>query len=161
MNVYEKNTVEFVTVGVEFCAFIEKANEKSFDTFVPVLQKLLPFLYLKATLVEKPIVLGEDELGTYVTEVDYENIRATIANILEDKDDFYNGHEPMSISECVADIYQDIKDFISNYKTGMEDVMNDAIEKCIDNFQTYWGGRLLEALSAIHKISYTELDELC
>ena len=39
--------------------------------------------------------------------------------------------------------------------------MNDAIEKCIDNFQTYWGGRLLEALSAIHKISYTELDELC
>ena len=67
----------------------------------------------------------------------------------------------MSISECVADIYQDIKDFISNYKTGMEDVMNDAIEKCIDNFQTYWGGRLLEALSAIHKISYTELDELC
>ena len=38
MNVYDKNTVEFVTVGVEFCAFIEKANEKSFETFVPVLQ---------------------------------------------------------------------------------------------------------------------------
>jgi hypothetical protein len=161
MNVYEKNTVEFVTVGVEFCAFIEKAGEKSFETFVPVLQKLLPFLYLKAAMVEKPIVLGEDELGTYVTEVDYETIRATIANILEDKDDFFNGQEPMSISECVADVYQDIKDFISNYKTGMEDVMNDAIEKCIDNFQTYWGGRLLEALNAIHKISYTETDELC
>ena len=51
---------------------IEKANEKSFETFVPVLQKLLPFLYLKAAMVETPIVLGEDELGTYVTEVDYE-----------------------------------------------------------------------------------------
>ena len=145
MNVYEKNTVEFVTVGVEFCAFIEKANEKSFDTFVPVLQKLLPFLYLKATMVEKPIVLGEDELGTYVTEVEYETIRATIASILEDKDDFYNGEESISISECVADVYQDIKDCISNYKTGQEDVMNDAIERCIDNFQTYWGGRLLDA----------------
>ena len=51
MNVYEKNTVEFVTVGVEFCAFVEKANEKTFDTFVPVLQKLLPFLYVKAAMV--------------------------------------------------------------------------------------------------------------
>ena len=100
MNVYDKNTVEFVTVGVEFCAFIEKANEKSFETFVPVLQKLLPFLYLKAAMVEKPIVLGEDELGTYVTEVDYETVRAAISGILEDKDDFYNGEESTSISEC-------------------------------------------------------------
>lgn len=161
MNVYDKNTVEFVTVGVEFCAFIEKASEKSFETFVPVLQKLLPFLYLKAAMVEKPIVLGEDELGTYVTEVDYETVRAAISGILEDKDDFYNGEESTSISECVADVYQDIKDFISNYKTGNEEVMNDAVERCIDNFQVYWGGRLLDALQAIHKNVYTELDELC
>ena len=161
MNVYEKNTVEFVTVGVEFCAFVEKASEKSFDTFVPVLQKLLPFLYLKAAMVEKPMPLGEDELGTFVTEVDYETIRVAMSNILEEKDDFYNGEESTSISECVADVYQDIKDCISNYKTGQEDVMNDAIERCIDNFQTYWGTRLLDALNAIHKISYTEIDELC
>ncbi len=160
MNVYEKNTVEFVTVSVEFCAFIEMTNEKTFDTFVPVLQKLLPFLYLKATMVEKPIVLGDDELGTYVTEVDYETIRAAIASVLEEKDDFYNGYESTSISECVADVYQDIKDFICNYKTGNEEVMNDAVEKCIDNFQIYWGSRLLDALQAIHKNVYTEIDEL-
>ena len=161
MSVYEKNTVEFVTVGVEFCAFLEKANEKTFDTFVPVLQKLLPFLYLKAAMVEKPIQIGEDELSAFVTEVDYEAIRVAISRILEEKDDFFNGAESTSISECVADVYQDIKDCVLNYKTGQEDVMNDAIEKCIDNFQTYWGARLLDALNAIHKISYTELDELC
>ena len=40
MNVYEKNTVEFVTVGVEFCAFVEKASEKTFDTFVPILHHI-------------------------------------------------------------------------------------------------------------------------
>ena len=125
-----------------------------------MLQKLLPFLYLKAAMVEKPIQIGEDELSAFVTEVDYEAIRVAISRILEEKDDFYNGAESTSISECVADVYQDIKDCISNYKTGQEDVMNDAIERCIDNFQVYWGARLLDALNAIHKISYTELEEL-
>lgn len=158
MNVYDKNTVEFITVGVEFCAFLEKANEKTFITFVPVLQKLLPFLYLKATMVEKPMVLGDDELSTFVTEMDYETIRKSISDILEEKDDFYNGQESTSISECVADVYQDIKDCISNYKLGKEDVMNDAVEKCLDNFQLYWGERLLDALQAIHKITYSEVD---
>jgi hypothetical protein len=161
MNVYDKNTVEFVTVGVEFCAFLEKSNEKTFDTFVPVLQKLLPLLYLKASMVEKPMIIGDEDLGVFVTEMDYEAIRLSIANILAEKDDFCNVREYASISEYIADIYQDIKDCISNYKTGREDIMNDAIECCIDNFEREWGVKLIDALQAIHVITYQEEDELC
>ena len=50
-NIYDKNIIEFVTVGVEFCSFIEQANETSRNAFTDTAIKILPLLYLKATLL--------------------------------------------------------------------------------------------------------------
>lgn len=158
MDIYAKNVVEFVTVGVEYCAFMERVQEKTYSTFVPVLQKLLPFLYLKASMVNKPISLCDDNLQTFVTEVDYEKIRATSAGILGQYDEEFTGEEVVSVSECLADVYQDMKDFLMNYKSGNEEVMNDAVFTVIENFELYWGKRLLQALSIVHKLTYIEPD---
>lgn len=158
MDVYAKNVVEFVTVGVEYCAFMERSNEKEFGTFVPVLQKLLPFLYLKAAMVNKPLSLCDNQLETFVTEVAYEKIRAQAARILGQYDEEFTGEEVVSVSECLTDIYQDMKDFLMNYKEGKEEVMNDAVFHVIENFELYWGKRLLQALSIIHKLAYIEPD---
>ena len=46
MDMYAKNTVEFVTVAVEYCVYLERAGEKGFENLVGVMQKLLPLLYL-------------------------------------------------------------------------------------------------------------------
>jgi hypothetical protein len=158
MDVYAKNVVEFVTVGVEYCAFMEKLNQKTYSTFVPVLQKLLPFLYLKASMVEKPVTLCCDTLETFVTEVDYENIRQGAATLLGQYDEEFTGEEVVSVSECLADVYQDMKDFLMNYKGGNEEVMNDAVYNVTDNFELFWGKRLLQALTIVHKITYIEPD---
>lgn len=158
MDVYAKNVVEFVTVGVEYCAFMERTNEKSYGTFVPVLQKLLPFLYLKASMVDKPITLCDDALENFVTEVDYETIRSAAARILGQYDEEFTGEEVVSVSECLADVYQDVKDFLMNYKQGKEEVMNDAIYNVVENFELYWGKRLLQALAIVHKLAYIEPD---
>ena len=45
-----------------------------------------------------------------------------------------------------------------NYKEGKEEVMNDAVFHVIENFELYWGKRLLQALSIIHKLAYIEPD---
>ena len=39
----------------------------------------------------------------------------------------------------MADIYQDIKDFLLLYQTGTEEVMNDAVWECRLNFENFLG----------------------
>jgi hypothetical protein len=51
--VYSKNVVEFVTVANEFCATIEKVNNFSAPENLQKLQKILPLLYLKASLLPR------------------------------------------------------------------------------------------------------------
>ncbi len=158
MDVYAKNVVEFVTVGVEYCAFLERAEEKNYSTFVPVLQKLLPFLYLKAAMVNKPLSVCDGQLEVFVNEVEYEKIRSGAAGILRQYDEEFTGEEVVSVSECLADVYQDMKDFLMNYKSGNEEVMNDAVFTVVENFELYWGKRLLQALAIVHKLTYIEPD---
>ena len=49
--IYERNTLEFVTVALEFCTFVETAGERELFDFMDKAVKLLPLLYLKATLL--------------------------------------------------------------------------------------------------------------
>ncbi len=58
------------------------------------------------------------------------------------------------LSDDLADIYQDVKDFLENFRMGVEEVMNDAIWECRVNFENYWGTKLLRASLNLHK-SYT------
>ena len=66
--VFSRNTVEFVTVAAEFCAYIERANEHTRKEFIETLLKLLPLLYLKALMLPEEGRLNEDDLEDFVTE---------------------------------------------------------------------------------------------
>jgi hypothetical protein len=63
-----------------------------------------------------------------------------------------------SISDNLADIYQDFKNFITLYNMGTEEIMNDAIWECQLNFEEFWGQKLLNALKAIHNVYYGDDD---
>jgi hypothetical protein len=107
-------------------------------------------------------------LSDYVTEENYDIIRNNIAYIMADKDDYLDvfvddmkySDEPilMTISENLADIYQDIKNFAYIYKQGVEDEMMSALELCNQNFRTDWGQKLVNVLRAIHEVKYTITD---
>ena len=45
--VYGHDVIEFTTVALQYCAFVENAPEKERTEFVDTLLKLLPLLYLK------------------------------------------------------------------------------------------------------------------
>ena len=51
--VYSRDVMELVTVAVEYCAFLEKTEERTRMDFVDTMMKLLPLLYLKAALLPK------------------------------------------------------------------------------------------------------------
>ena len=62
------------------------------------------------------------------------------------------------ISEDLADIYQDIKDFIFVFQLGLNETMNDALAICQENFALYWGQKLVNTLRALHDVKYAQAD---
>ena len=73
--IFDKNSIEFVTVAAEYCAFIERVRGAERKVFVDTALKILPLLYLKASLIPECEVIGEDDLEVFVTEDDYEMVR--------------------------------------------------------------------------------------
>ena len=164
--IFDRNVIEFVTVAAEFCKYMEQAEGTSRPTFVDTTLKILPLLYLKATLVPTCETMGEDLPEHYVTEETYEVLRMTLAGILGEKDDYLDvfvedmkySDQPITryISEDLADIYQDIKDFIFVFQLGLNETMHDALAICQENFRLYWGQKLVNTLRALHEARYAQ-----
>ena len=164
--IFDRNVIEFVTVAAEFCKYMEQAEGTRRPTFVDTTLKILPLLYLKATLLPTCETMGEDLPEHYVTEETYEVLRMTLAGILGEKDDYLDvfvedmkySDQPITryISEDLADIYQDIKDFIFVFQLGLNETMHDALAICQENFRLYWGQKLVNTLRALHEARYTQ-----
>lgn len=167
--VYDKNTLEFVTVALEYCSLIEMQAGMEPDDYVDRMTKLLPLFYLKAALL--PDVEEPDDVypELIVTEEIYESIRERIALLLGEKDSFLDTFHPdmpysdtpvvAFISECLADVYQDAGNFVELFRQGNEAIMQAAMAICKKNFREFWGQRLLNALKALHAVRYEEEDD--
>ncbi|MBA4322987.1 MAG: DUF5063 domain-containing protein [Odoribacter sp.] len=159
--VYSRHVVEFVAVANEYCKYAEHAHEIKGEELFKILQRLLPLLYLKASFLPEFTPYFEDGNEKFVTETDWTGIQdafkkqfGSANDYLEVFDERINESEnPVvaSLAENMADIYQDLKDFILLYQTGTIEVMNDAVWECRMNFESYWGQKLVNALRAIHK----------
>lgn len=168
-TIFDKNVIEFVTVAAEFCAFLERAERMKRSDFVDTSLKILPLLYLKASMLPKCETIGEEVIETYVTEEIYEILRINLAELMGDKDDYLDvfvqdmvySDQPIkkSISEELADIYQDIKDFIFVFQLGLNETMNDSLAICQENFGMLWGQKLVNTLRALHDVKYSQQDE--
>lgn len=161
--IFERNSVEFVTVAAQFCNFLEESQGMEREEFVDTALKILPLLYVKALLLPEMELMDEDdELENYVTEESYSLMNAQLADIMGDRDDYLDvfvedmkySDQPVTryISEGLADIYQDIKDFIFVFKQGVNRNMHNALAKCQENFRLYWGQKLVNTLRALHEV---------
>lgn len=165
--IFDKNAVEFVTVAAEFCGFMERVSDMKRRDFVDKSLKLLPLLYLKASLLPACERMEESDPETFVTETDYEVVRSSVASLLGEYDDFLEvflddmaySDTPIhqNISECLADIYQPLKDFICVFQLGLEQTMNDSLAICSELFAEFWGQRLVNVMRALHDVKYRQL----
>jgi hypothetical protein len=164
--IYERNTIEFVTVALEYCSFAEAVKTYTLPEFADKATKLLPLLYLKASLLPD-ILPGDEFVPAYeVTEEAYESLRSQIAGTLGEYDSYLETFHPdmpfsdtpvvAFISENLADIYQDTANFVSLYRQRDEALMREAVALCRNNFRQYWGQPLLNALKALHAVRYNE-----
>jgi len=167
-TIFDRNVIEFVTVADQFCRFMEQSSATERDQLIDTTIKILPLLYVKALLLPPCEILGDEVLEECVTEDDYEYLRQTLSRVLADKDvyldvfleDMKYSDTPIAkhISEDLADIYQDIKNFIFVFKLGINQNMNDALALCQENFKLYWGQKLVNTLRALHEVMFEQPD---
>lgn len=161
--VYQQPAIEFVTVAVQLCLYLEQVEGLEKSEFVEKMLCLLPLLYLKARLLPKATEELDGFPERFVSEQEYEDIRQKVAQCMGADDtylevfveDMRYSDEPITafVSENIADIYQEVKDLACNYQTRDEAVMNDALVNCIEAFEQHWGQKLLNVLRPLHAVA--------
>ena len=161
--VYQQPAIEFVTVAVQLCLYLEQVEGLDKSEFVEKMLCLLPLLYLKARLLPKATEELDGFPERFVSEQEYEDIRQKVAQCMGADDtylevfveDMRYSDEPITafVSENIADIYQEVKDLACNYQTRDEAVMNDALVNCIEAFEQHWGQKLLNVLRPLHAVA--------
>ena len=167
--VYQQPAIEFLTVAVQLCLYLEQIEGQDKAEFIEKMLCLLPLLYLKARLLPKATEELDGFPERFVTEQEYEDIRQKVAQCMGADDtylevfveDMRYSDEPITafVSENIADIYQEIKDLACNYQTRDEAVMNDALVNCIEAFEQHWGQKLLNVLRPLHAVACEEEQE--
>ena len=166
--VYSRDVVEFTHVAVRYCATLEQLQGCSRRQLTDSMLTLLPMLYLKAQTLPEVEANGSFLPPDKVTESDYDYIRTSVYALFGADDEFLDVvyEEAMqtdetqwrSLSECLADIYQPLRNYLAVYQDGIEDCMQDALWQVRDAFELYWGHCAVNALRRLHQIKYVAKD---
>jgi len=159
--VYSENVIGFTALAAEFCNLLDGIALLSQKDFIDKAHRLLPLLYLKAIILPDTEAEMPEMIDKVVTQEEWEAVFETLKRKLGVHDaynevlDALNDEQQMnSLSEGFADIYQDLKDFVSLYNMGTPEIMNDAIWDCKKNFQEFWGQRLVNIVRVLHYLMY-------
>ena len=159
-KIYSTEVIDFIKTSNDFCKLVENSFSMKRSGLLKELQLLLPLLYyrsLKLPVVESVLEDGNEK---FVTEEQYEALGSGLALKLGYLDDYpevidpgaiYDSPVTCSLSEDLADIFQELKDFLTLFQIGTNEMMNDAIWETRMNFDNYWGQKLLNGLRMIHK----------
>lgn len=162
-----KGVIEVVAVASEYCLFIDKMDQYEYAESLPFLQKILPALYLKGALFPTIEIDDNSADERFITEEEYELMRFRLSQYLGDKDffstvDLMSGDvesKPIALSELLADIYTDLKDFLLLYAKETLNAKANAVADCYYYFHKNWGMRLAMALPYIHLLNTDGGDE--
>jgi len=164
--IYATEVIEFVTVANEYCLLLESLNELTREEFIKQAYKLLSLLHLKAIILPKPENISNAETETFINETDWHFIDTGISVKLGSLETFNDLIEPaipdapvnISLSECMTDIYQDLKDFTQLYQFGNEEAITEGLWECKNNFELIWGPRLIIVLKEFHNLLFGNVD---
>jgi hypothetical protein len=164
------NVLDMYTVANEFCLFSEKAEKYDAEEVIQYYAKICPLLYLKGAILP---TLEPDEdyfAERFVNEDQWESMYNSLLSVFADKDSFFTlsydtaDDLPLraSLSEHLADVYQDLKDFVLLYQKSHAYAKQNAVYECRKLFVSHWGARIAALLPALHVVAfpYEQEDEL-
>lgn len=156
--VMSRPVIDFFTVANDFCIFIEGSGATGKPVMYAYLSKVLPLLYLKGTLLPEVETDYPEALERFVTEEQWQDLFNVLRNHFGEDDMFvYSDPKPdfaeltkASLAELIADIYQDMKDFVLLYSKNMQAARENAVIEISSLLRSHWGHRVLSAMMQIH-----------
>lgn len=158
------NSLSLIALTNEYCHSVENCADDTRDMFVARMLKLLPRIYISISDVEIEGGYGEYYIEPMLDEVAYDQVRSTLAMIMAEEDvylevfveDMKYSDTPISasVSENLADLYQEFFNLVQSIKDAPEDARQSLIEQCKENFINYWGQTLCNVLRALNSVFY-------
>ncbi len=157
-----RTNLEMVAVAGEYCQLIESHNSIDIQTFIKTLRSFVPLLYLRGSLLQRREPEYPEANERFVTEEQWDGIFTGLRETLAGQDEFqYFGFSEFgeqtvlngSLSEHLADVYQDMKDFVLLFKKASLASRENAVYECYRLFSDHWGSRLAVILPVIHQLA--------
>lgn len=161
------NALAFTALSREYCEALASAADAAPGQFVASMLKLLPRIYIAASDLQpsSQTLVPEDEdawLNPALDEQSYESVRASIAALMGENDVFLEVFEEdmkysdtpvaASISESLADIYQQLFNFIYTVADTTDEIADSAILAVRASFREFWSQTLLNVLRAVNHL---------
>ena len=158
----------FASLAGEYCDAVQRAPQTEKMAFIAGMLRLLPSLYTSISAIgmdELPYDVTEEYYSTYVDEQDYETVRKGVEALLGEDDTYLETFEEdmkysetpiaASISEGLADMFQDLYNFSARVRDSEGEALSGALRECKENFEAYWGQTLCNVMRALHSIRYS------
>ena len=167
--IYSKNVIDFVKLAADYCLKLEHCREAAPRELVKAMLGSLPYLYIKGNELTGTVEDNGLVADAQVTEDDYNYVRGGLYEVLGRYDEYLDvfveemkySDKPIlrSVSEDLADIYQDLRNFLATYRDGIDELMLAALYDVLDNFKTDWGQKCVNVLRALHDILYQQMQD--
>ena len=161
-SIAEKSVNDLVLTAGKYCYFIESADEFARENIIDFLLKILPVLYIKGNILPFVESCDEEMIEHFVTEEEWQKVLISLKEKLTDADPFNivsietddKEIATVSISEFLADIYQDLKDFLLLFNKKTKTTQECALYECKRLFISHWGIKIPVITAELHKIIY-------
>lgn len=157
------NEIAFTGIATEYCRTIQQATDR--DELVDAMIRLLPRLYIMATDMAGSVTDDDDAwLDQSLDEDGYEQVRSSLASLLEDDDIYLDTFEEdmkysdtpvsASIAEGLADLFQVLFNFVETLRDATDSTATAAIASVTDDFRNYWSQTLVNVMRPLNALKY-------
>ena len=161
-TVYSDEVIAFTALAGKYCDMVDCVAAYSQSDFVSQQHRLLSLIYVKTLSLPSIEPIDPEMVEKTVTQEEWDEVHNAVAAKLSKFDRYSEVYDPLagddamtSLSEGFADIFQDLKDYLSLMQMGSPEMMNDAIWECVNNFKNYWGQRLVNIVRVLHHLIYS------
>lgn len=153
-----KHVVELLSIANEYIRFLDECAEYDKHTIMGYLQKILPLIYLKCSLLPEVELDDNSADERFVTEEEYQLMLLVLnekfAQKCEEDHECSCTDEGEKVAEALADLYQDLKDTVILYSTNKSAAQQWAVHNCRAWFIERWGLAVADLLGYFHTCLY-------
>jgi hypothetical protein len=159
------NALAFIGLCNEYCAAIEHAREAEREDFINQMLRLLPRIYIAASDLQEHDDFDDAYIVEALDEDYYDAMRRNVELIMGEDDSYLEVFEEdmkysdtpiaASISECLADIFQSLFNFLETVRDATDELIISALGSIKEDFCHYWSSKLCNVLRAINHVKYS------